>query len=672
MISLKKSAIKMPMSPIRKPGTLPHFSCQFGEIEIFPHASLQAKDRHNMLCNGTLSLLPYTPQNNYDRSREIAEMPVINLESDLMKAVFYPAYGGRLASLICKTNGRELLFNNPVFQAANLAVRNAWFAGGIEWNGPVYGHAMHTCADVFAAGLSTPAGKLLRLYEFDRKLTSAWQVDLLLRENEERLWIHVKNWNLNPHPVDYWWWTNMAVPLTEKTRVLAPSTGDIIRHPPSQVIERVAFSDYCGIDPSYPAEYEKSDGIFFDKPAGARPWIAVVEADGTGMLHSSSSELPGRKMFTWGQSQGGRHWCDFLSLPGQGDYIEIQAGITPTQVQVLPLPGNSCLEWTECITSLDMAPENAHQADYDSACRQVKSVVDHRIPQNLFAEIDEKMRDYADLPPDEILHRGTGGGSLHEQLTGRSISPGLDFSSEIRAEEKMWQELLEHGSFINTDLSAKELSWQIDSRWMELIEKSLAETGGNWLHFLELGVAEMEKFDFPRAEKLFRQSLDQRENMHAYRNLAVIKEQAGDINAAEKFYLQAWRIRKGAESELAVEICPLLVKYQLFDHFRQFISELSPEIREHERIQLTEAAAALQQNNFSKVRKLLDRQFISIREGEMTLSEIWYQMIIREEEIKLDRKLTADELEQAIRKHPIPEKIDFSLTPIDPRKFTVS
>ena len=40
---------------------------------------------------------------------------------------------------------------NPVFQPGNLAIRNAWFSGGVEWNMGIRGHSVYTCSPVFAA-----------------------------------------------------------------------------------------------------------------------------------------------------------------------------------------------------------------------------------------------------------------------------------------------------------------------------------------------------------------------------------------------------------------------------------------------------------------------------------------------------------------------------------------
>ena len=66
-------------------------------------------------------MLPYLAQDQYDRKQKEGTLQTIILENSKIKATFYPQYGGRLASLYDKENKKELLFDNPVFQPANLA-----------------------------------------------------------------------------------------------------------------------------------------------------------------------------------------------------------------------------------------------------------------------------------------------------------------------------------------------------------------------------------------------------------------------------------------------------------------------------------------------------------------------------------------------------------------------
>ena len=94
-------------------------------------------------------ILPYTILDNYSREKKPRAWKAAVLENDCLRATFLPELGGRLWSLFDKDEGRELLFENPALRIANLAIRNAWFSGGVEWNLGHTGHHVFTCADLF-------------------------------------------------------------------------------------------------------------------------------------------------------------------------------------------------------------------------------------------------------------------------------------------------------------------------------------------------------------------------------------------------------------------------------------------------------------------------------------------------------------------------------------------
>ena len=115
------------------------------------------------------TLLPYRIMDGYDRNRSMRGFNAAILENDDIKAVFLPEIGGRLWSLYDKRRSRELLYKNDVFQPANLALRNAWFSGGVEWNVGIKGHNPLTCSPLFVQKVYNAAGDpILRMYEFER------------------------------------------------------------------------------------------------------------------------------------------------------------------------------------------------------------------------------------------------------------------------------------------------------------------------------------------------------------------------------------------------------------------------------------------------------------------------------------------------------------------------
>ena len=65
------------------------------------------------------TLLPYQIQDGYNREKTKRAFKAAVLENDLVKVIFLPEMGGRLWSIFDKTEHRELLYVNPVFQPGN-------------------------------------------------------------------------------------------------------------------------------------------------------------------------------------------------------------------------------------------------------------------------------------------------------------------------------------------------------------------------------------------------------------------------------------------------------------------------------------------------------------------------------------------------------------------------
>ena len=126
---------------IQKPSAVPFFVCE---------DSMEDGDGANFGSGMVASILPYTMQNSYDRNFEIREYNAAILENEYLRAEFIPALGGRLWSLYDKKMKRDLVYKNDSLIFANLALRNAWFAGGVEWNIGVRGHTYFTCDNMFA------------------------------------------------------------------------------------------------------------------------------------------------------------------------------------------------------------------------------------------------------------------------------------------------------------------------------------------------------------------------------------------------------------------------------------------------------------------------------------------------------------------------------------------
>ena len=142
---LRLDSLSLPTAPVGPVNPLPPL---IRTDDVHAHVDASEADeqvRANMAYGHLDSLLPYTMQDGYSRRRQPTEHVVAVLENDVLRATFLLGYGGRLWSLEHRPSGRELLHRNQMLQPANLGLRNAWFAGGVEWNLGTTGHTALTC-----------------------------------------------------------------------------------------------------------------------------------------------------------------------------------------------------------------------------------------------------------------------------------------------------------------------------------------------------------------------------------------------------------------------------------------------------------------------------------------------------------------------------------------------
>lgn len=149
---------------------------------------------------------PYRQYACYNRSLHKKEILTAVLENDFLKATFLPGLGGRLWSLIDKTANENLLYTNDVIRPSNLAVRNAWFSGGVEWNIGIIGHTPFTMEPLFTSTLELEDGTpVLRMYEYERIRKVTYQMDFWLKEDSRFLNCRMRIFNQTDQVVPMYW-----------------------------------------------------------------------------------------------------------------------------------------------------------------------------------------------------------------------------------------------------------------------------------------------------------------------------------------------------------------------------------------------------------------------------------------------------------------------------------
>ena len=308
---------------------------------------------------------PYRAQDTYNRTLSLHTVKTAVLENDFLKAVFLPEYGGRLWQLTDKAAGRELLYTNSVLRFSNLAVCDAWFAGGVEWNMGLIGHSPFTCRSLFCAEYTAPEGwPVLRMYEYERVRGAAYQMDFWLRPDSRALCCRMRITNESNAVLPMYWWSNMAVPEAPGGRVAVPAKAayHYCSLPDgSAEIRRETLPMVDGADVFRYNTIPTQTDYFFDLDEGAPRFIAGVDGEGVGVLQLSTARLKSRKLFTWGQTIGSARWQAFLS-GGMGRYVEIQSGLAKTQYGCLPMPPHTSWEWMEQYGAVRLTPGTSDAA----------------------------------------------------------------------------------------------------------------------------------------------------------------------------------------------------------------------------------------------------------------------------------------------------------------------
>jgi uncharacterized protein DUF5107 len=433
------------------------------------------------------NLMPYMHQDGYGRDRRPGELRLVVLENDQLRADVVPELGGRVWSLVHKPTGRDLLYRNRVLQPANFGLRNAWFSGGLEWNIGTRGHSPTSCSPLYTAIVDSPdSAPMLRLWQWERLRGVAFQVDLWLEG--ELLLAYVRIRNPNDRVTPMYWWSNIAVAETPDTRVLAPART-AYRTDYDGRLEQVGVPDAGGLDVTRPRSSDHAADLFFAIDDDVQPWLTALEADGYGLVQTSTARLAGRKLFVWGQSTGGRHWQEWLS--GGGDpYLEIQAGLATTQYEHVPMPAGAEWSWVEAYGLAETDPAVTHGADWERAIAGVESEVRRLAPADRLDDLLADASARADRPPTELLSLADGWGALERrrrEQTGEppSGTPGTPFADEsITDEQRPFAELLATGDLPDLDPSQPPRGCVVGGDW----RARLAGSVESWASLLHLGV----------------------------------------------------------------------------------------------------------------------------------------------------------------------------------------
>lgn len=266
----------------------------------------------------------------YFKFEQFAQKPVekqwkeVVLENEYLKVAVMPQIGGKIWSIVDKTTGEELFYDNDVVKFRDISLRGPWTSGGIEFNYGVIGHAPSCSFPVEWTVQTNADGSVSCFIGVLELLTrSSWTVEINLPKDAAYLRTRSFWHNYSGFFQPYYTWANSGVRASDDLELIYPGTYTI---------------GHDGVTSLYPIDGQGRDLSIYanqnfgiDKsfhPGGSHKGFfgAYYRNEEQGVLHYAlRDEKLGRKYFSWAQSPQGEIWVGLLT-DGRSQYVELQSG----------------------------------------------------------------------------------------------------------------------------------------------------------------------------------------------------------------------------------------------------------------------------------------------------------------------------------------------------------
>ena len=286
---------------------------------------------------------PYTMQDHLLRTKADRTYKALFLENEYLKITCLPELGGRLHSVLDKTEGKEMFHLNHVIKPGMIALRGAFISGGVEWNAGPQGHTVTVCSPVDAlTGQNADGSAYLEIGNQEMICRTRWTVRVTLHPGRSYLDEQIRIANPTDTPAPYYFWNCTAFPNRPGTRFIYPmrlGTDHFGR-------KFFAWPVDAGKDLSRLKNWDAPASVFAVGCEHDFFGAYDVDADRGIVATANHYELPGKKAWTWGNSDFGLVGQKNLT-DQDGQYIEVQSGPLPTQSDYGLLGPHDQIAWQE-------------------------------------------------------------------------------------------------------------------------------------------------------------------------------------------------------------------------------------------------------------------------------------------------------------------------------------
>ena len=270
---------------------------------------------------------------------EEKEYQMVFLENDYISVHLLPEIGGKIYGAKAKKDDYEFIYENKVVKPALIGLAGPWVSGGVEFNWPqhhrptTYSPASCKLRENSDGSVTCFMGELEPFEHMRGTAIITVYPDSSLVEGKAIVT------NCTDHALPFMWWNNTAVRVHEQYRAIFPpdiefgSDHDrraIISFPVMKgKFETARPYDYGkGVDTSWFGNVKVPTSVMIPRGETGMDFLAGYDykCDAGTVIISDHHVSPGKKMFTWGNSEFGRKWCGNLT-DNEDRYIELMTGV---------------------------------------------------------------------------------------------------------------------------------------------------------------------------------------------------------------------------------------------------------------------------------------------------------------------------------------------------------
>jgi tetratricopeptide (TPR) repeat protein len=288
-------------------------------------------------------IYPYTMQDEFSSGKVDQTYRALFLENEYLKVTCLPELGGRIYSVLDKTENKQMFHYNPVIKPSKIAMRAAFITGGVEWNAGPQTHTVTLVSPVNAlVGENRDGSAYIEVSNLEQSLRTRWTVRVTLHPQKAYLDEEISIVNPTEGMQPYYFWNCTSFVNLPGTRFIYPMTVGTDHYG----VKSFSWPVHEGKDMTWLKNYEAASSIFAYQCSFDFFGAYDVDLDRGIIQVANHHELVGKKAWTWGEGDYGRIHQKALADDGS-HYIEVQSGPLPTQSDYGMLAPRGRVAWRE-------------------------------------------------------------------------------------------------------------------------------------------------------------------------------------------------------------------------------------------------------------------------------------------------------------------------------------